>query len=117
MRANPAYTANTVDTANTANTGNAAGTPPVDAPVVRSDIYRSYVIRVRRRLEPGPEPHPTTRLDVEDLLEGGTATMSGEAASSFAASLERLVDAARPDPTGSASRDRAPDLSEGPAAS
>ena len=64
-----------------------------------SDDYRSYVIRVRRRGPDGSDPgaDTTTRLDVEDLLAGGTATVSGEPARSFADSLERLVDAGRQD--------------------
>lgn len=98
------------------NIGNAAGTTPDDPPDVRPDIYRSYVIRVRRRLDPGAERQASTRLDLEDLLDGGTATLSGETASSLAESLERLVDAGRLDPIGPASRERAPDPSEGPPA-
>jgi hypothetical protein len=62
---------------------------------VKDDRYRSYVIRVRRRPGTGDGPEPHTRLDVEDLLEGGTATVSGDSARSLANSLERLVDSAR----------------------
>ena len=67
-----------------------------------SDDYRSYVIRVRRRTVDGPNPGAdmTTRLDVEDLLEGGTVTVSGESARSLADSLERLVEAGRRDALG-----------------
>lgn len=54
------------------------------------DRYRSYVIRVRRRL--GPSTNNQTRLDVEDLLRGGRATVSGDPAASLAESLERLVE-------------------------
>lgn len=68
---------------------------------MRDDAYRSYVIRVRRRAprdaasagRPGP-----TRLDIEDLLGGSTATVSGEAATVFADSLERLVETGRQAP-------------------
>ena len=65
-----------------------------------SDEYRSYVIRVRRRAGDGPDPgaDSTTRLDVEDLLEGGTATVSGEPARSLADRLERLIDNGRSHP-------------------
>jgi hypothetical protein len=63
------------------------------------DRYRSYVIRVRRR--GGSEAGPT-RLDVEDLLDGGRATVSGDPASSLADSLERLV-GPEPGPHGVAS--------------
>ena len=63
---------------------------------MNEDGYRSYVIRVRRRLGTTGGPASTTRLDVEDLLEGGTASVSGDSARSLADSLERLVDAARP---------------------
>jgi hypothetical protein len=67
------------------------------------DRYRSYVIRVRRRGSAGPGP---TRLDVEDLLEGGRASVSGDPAASLADSLERLVG---PDAgSGSASGNPAP---------
>jgi hypothetical protein len=60
------------------------------------DRYRSYVIRVRRT---GAVGHgaggSATRLDVEDLLDGGRATVSGDPARSLADSLERLVDPER----------------------
>ncbi len=62
---------------------------------MNEDGYRSYVIRVRRRPGTMEGQAPSTRLDVEDLLEGGTASVSGETASSLASSLERLVDAGR----------------------
>lgn len=75
--------------------GNAAGTLPFDDPVVMDDGYRSYVIRVRRRPGTADDPGSQTRLDVEDLLEGGTATVSGDSAQSLASSLERLIDSAR----------------------
>jgi len=62
---------------------------------VSSDGYRSYVIRVRRRTGSAPDPDAgsTTRLDLEDLLEGSTASVSGAAARSLADSLEGLLDA------------------------
>lgn len=62
---------------------------------MNEDGYRSYVIRVRRRQGTTGGPGSTTRLDVEDLLEGGTASVSGDTARSLADSLERLVDASR----------------------
>lgn len=62
---------------------------------MKDDGYRSYVIRVRRRPGSAEGPESQTRLDVEDLLEGGTATVSGDSARSLANSLERLVDSAR----------------------
>jgi len=66
-----------------------------------SDAYRSYVVRVRRRVAPSsddvtPAGEVTTRLDVEDLLGGSTATMSGPSADTFADSLQRLVELAPP---------------------
>ncbi|MEO5704584.1 MAG: hypothetical protein ABIZ52_09085 [Candidatus Limnocylindrales bacterium] len=67
-----------------------------------SDAYRSYVVRVRRRFkDPAPDGHDSvaefaTRLDVEDLLGGSTATISGATADAFADSLERLVDLSLP---------------------
>ena len=69
-------------------------------PDVKADDYRSYVVRVRRRIGPdgSGDASPSTRLDVEDLLEGGTATVSGEPARSLADSLERLINAGRPEP-------------------
>lgn len=62
---------------------------------VDADGYRSYVIRVRRRAGPGPDPEvgSTTRLDLEDLLAGGTASVSGPAARLLAERLERLLGA------------------------
>ena len=63
---------------------------------MRPDAYRSYVVRVRRRGGDGPGPDPVTRLDVEDLLGGGVASVSGEPASALAERLERLVDEGRP---------------------
>ena len=62
---------------------------------MNDDGYRSYVIRVRRRPGTSGGPESQTRLDVEDLLEGGTATVCGDSARSLANSLERLVDSAR----------------------
>jgi len=62
--------------------------------------YRSYVIRVRRRLAGGDGVRTT--LDVEDLLGGARATVSGEPASALAQRLQRLVekDAPRRPPAG-----------------
>ncbi len=65
---------------------------------MNEDGYRSYVIRVRRRVGTTDGQGPSTRLDVEDLLEGGTASVSGDTASSLASSLERMVEAGRPVP-------------------
>jgi hypothetical protein len=61
-----------------------------------ADDYRSYVIRVRRHAVRGSSKAPATRLDIEDLLAGGTATVSGETARAFADSLERLVESSSP---------------------
>ncbi|HUQ44733.1 MAG TPA: hypothetical protein VM451_10045 [Candidatus Limnocylindria bacterium] len=63
-----------------------------------TDAYRSYMIRVRRRIEP-----PTAvRLELEDLLGGVKAAVSGPEAEHLAdrllALLHRPVAAASPDP-------------------
>ena len=52
-----------------------------------TESYRSYVVRVRRRRDPGG----VVRLDVEDLLGGRRATLSGAAANGLADDLEQLV--------------------------
>jgi hypothetical protein len=71
-----------------------------------ADRYRSYVIRVRRSGAAGPGPG-ATRLDVEDLLDGVRATVSGDPATSLADSLERLVGPGRGGAT-ARDADRAP---------
>jgi hypothetical protein len=67
-----------------------------------SDGYRSYVIRVRRK---GGAGSPI-RLDVEDLIDGGRAALSGDAARTVADGLRTFVARANPDP--GAAADAAP---------
>jgi hypothetical protein len=62
--------------------------------------YRSYVIRVRRRVEPTAQ----IRLDVEDLLDGRHAAVKGEAARDLADVLETLVGHAGEPEAGGAAR-------------
>jgi len=52
-----------------------------------TESYRSYVIRVRRRID----PPASTRLDVEDLLGGRRSVITGDAARNLADDLENLV--------------------------
>ena len=63
-----------------------------------TDAYRSYMIRVRRRIEP-----PTAvRLELEDLVGGVKGAVSGQEAEHLAERLLALLDrpapATSPDP-------------------
>ena len=73
------------------------------------DTYRSYVVRVRRRQDPGT----LVRLDVEDLLHGGRGALSGDRARQLADGLELLVGDADAS-AGPAADGRAPGAPEGP---
>ena len=57
--------------------------------------YRSYVIRVRR---PSDEAH-ALQLDVEDLIDGGHASLRGLEAHGLAESLRALIRSGADSPT------------------
>ena len=63
-----------------------------------TDGYRSYVVRVRQRLDDGPG----IRLDLEDLLDGGRASLHGTEALVLAERLRSLVQPAARQPESSA---------------
>jgi hypothetical protein len=92
---------------------------PANLPVMRAEGYRSYVIRIRRRLAvasagevaggaaihdaigealagatvpapAGASGGSSLRLEVEDLLEGGRAQVTGPTAERLAEALEAL---------------------------